>query len=69
MGGTPDGGCAVVPHTRKMIIPKHGTHRIKPTLSDHQKQIRFFTGLAMFISFLFVGAFVWLMNQTSYISR
>ncbi len=49
-----------------MMMPKPDLHRTKPTLSDYQKQIRFFTGLAFLVSLLFVGAFIWYLSRPSF---
>jgi hypothetical protein len=35
-------------------------------LSAHQKQMRFFTALALFAGFLFIVAIFWLANRASY---
>ena len=47
------------------IMPNHEPRRSKPARSAHQKQIRFLTGLAVFISLLLVTAMFWLLNRTS----
>jgi hypothetical protein len=45
----------------------HSTHRRKPELSGHQKQIRFFTRMAIILcSLLTLGAF-WLANRPVHI--
>jgi hypothetical protein len=43
------------------------TCRRKPSLSEHQKQIRFFTGLMVGLCALFAVAFFWLMGRSSFI--
>jgi hypothetical protein len=40
--------------------------RRKRSLSAHQKQMRFFTGLFLFICFLLAVALFWLLNQPSF---
>jgi hypothetical protein len=44
----------------------HAIRRRKPNLSAHQKQIRFLTGLSVFISLLFVIALFWLVNRSNF---
>jgi len=41
---------------------QNNVRRRKPVLSDHQKQIRFLTGLSVVISFLFAAGIFWLVN-------
>lgn len=41
----------------------HISHRKKPDLSAYQNEIRFLTGLAVFISFLLAVAILWLVNS------
>jgi len=48
------------------IMTYHDIRRRKPILSAHQKQIRFLTGLAGFISFLFVAAIFWVLNRPGF---
>jgi len=43
--------------------------RIKPSLSIHQKQIRFFIGLSVVVSTLIVILIFWLLNRQSFIPR
>jgi hypothetical protein len=43
----------------------HHTHREKPNLSLHQKQIRFFIGLFVGICALLAIAFFWLVSRLS----
>jgi hypothetical protein len=52
-----------------MLIPNNDARRKKPTLSAHQKQMRFFTGLALFISLLFVAAVFWFLNRAGFYIR
>jgi hypothetical protein len=40
--------------------------RGKRSLSAHQKQMRFFTGLSLFLCFLVTVVLFWLLNQPSY---
>jgi len=37
----------------------------KPALSDHQKQMRFLTGLSMFVSLLIMTLLFWAVNWMS----
>jgi len=41
----------------------NNTRTRKPTVSAHQKQIRFLAGLLVFIGLLLVALFCWLVNQ------
>jgi hypothetical protein len=41
----------------------HATHRRKPELTGHQKQIRFLTRLAVVICSLVTLAFFWFVNR------
>lgn len=43
--------------------------RRKPVLSEHQKQIRFFTRLSLVICCLFTFAFFWFLNRPSFVTR
>jgi len=43
--------------------------RRKPILTEHQKQIRFLTGLLMGICALFAAAFFWLVSRPGFIPR
>jgi hypothetical protein len=45
----------------------HNAYRRKPCLSEHQKQIRFFTGLSVGICTLFAVVFFWLVSRLSFI--
>jgi hypothetical protein len=47
-------------------MPNDQYRRRKRDLSDHQKQMRFFTGLAILISSLLVLAFIWLLSRINY---
>jgi len=40
--------------------------RNKRSLSAHQKQMRFFTGLSLFLCMLLAAAIFWLLNQPAY---
>lgn len=62
MGETPHGQCALASHINNDAMPSRRTHKRKPTLSAHQKEIRFFTLLAMFAGILLFGACFWLLN-------
>jgi hypothetical protein len=41
----------------------------KPAPSAHQKQIRFLTGLSMFIWFMVIAAFFWYFTRSSPMNR
>jgi len=45
----------------------HHTRRGKPSLSEHQKQIRFFIGLFVAICTLLAILFFWLVNRPDFI--
>ena len=45
------------------IMSSHARHRRKPALTGHQKQIRFFTRMAVFIFSLLTLAGFWLANR------
>jgi hypothetical protein len=47
----------------------HNTCGRKPCLSEHQKQMRFFTRLLVGICALFAVVFFWLVNRSSIIPR
>jgi hypothetical protein len=47
-------------------MPSNTIRRRKPMLSAHQKQIRFFTRLALCTGFLLVAGIFWLVNRASY---
>jgi hypothetical protein len=47
----------------KNAVQYQTTWRRKPFLSEHQKQIRFLTGLSVGICTLAAIAFFWLMNR------
>jgi hypothetical protein len=49
-----------------MNLPVRTGRRPKPELSAHQKQIRFFTGLAMALGFILFGAVFWFFNQSGF---
>jgi len=51
------------------IMAHQTTRRRKPVLSDHQKQIRFFTRLSVVICSLFAVALFWLLSRTSFITH
>lgn len=44
-------------------MSNHANPSRKRALSDHQKQMRFFTGLAIIVSFLIMGVLFWLVNR------
>jgi hypothetical protein len=50
-----------------IIMGNHHTRRGKPSLSLHQKQIRFFIGLSVGICALFAIVFFWLVNRPGFI--
>jgi hypothetical protein len=50
-------------------MPNHAPHRRKPAPSAHQKQIRFLTGLSMFIWFMVIAAFFWYFTRSSPMTR
>jgi hypothetical protein len=47
-------------------MPNRSARRKKPELSAHQKQMRFFIRMGVFVSFLFAMAFAWFMNRGSF---
>ena len=47
----------------------HNAYRRKPILSEHQKQMRFFTSLLVGFCALFAFVFFWLVNRSSIILR
>jgi hypothetical protein len=51
------------------IMAYQTTRRRKPVLSEHQKQIRFFTRLSVVLCALFALALLWLLNRTSFITH
>jgi hypothetical protein len=65
MGKTPDGGGTVVWRINGQIMANNSTRRRKPDLSAHQKQMRFFTRLSVFMGFVFIAAIFWLVNRSS----
>jgi hypothetical protein len=52
-----------------MIQPARPRRRLKPELSPHQKQMRFFTGLAMVVGFLLFGVVFWFFNRTDLVTN
>jgi hypothetical protein len=51
-----------------IIIMEHShVRRGKPSLSPHQKQIRFFIGLFVVVCTLLAILFFWLVNRSSFI--
>lgn len=49
------------------IMGHHHTRRGKPSLSEHQKQIRFFIGLSVGICALVAIVFFWLVSRAGFI--
>jgi hypothetical protein len=49
-----------------IIMGHHHTHREKPSLSLHQKKIRFFIVLFVVICTLFAIAFFWLVSRLNF---
>ncbi len=56
-------------HNQGMIQPARPRRRLKPELSPHQKQMRFFTGLAMVVGFLLFGVVFWFFNRTDLVTN
>ncbi|HTB85045.1 MAG TPA: hypothetical protein VK742_15430 [Candidatus Sulfotelmatobacter sp.] len=51
-----------------MNQPARTRRRPKPELSAHQKQMRFFTCLAMAVGFILFAAIFWFINRTSLVT-
>jgi|GEM_PF-5786439 hypothetical protein len=47
-------------------MPSRRTQKRKPTLSAHQREIRFFTRLSVFAGILLFGAFFWFLNRPGF---
>jgi len=50
----------------RITMPYHTIRRRKRSLSAHQKQIRFLTGLSMTMSFLLFVALFWFLNRPGF---
>ena len=50
-------------------MSQHAIHRRKPELSAHQKQMRFLTGLSMFVCMLVAVLLFWAVNRPNFISH
>jgi len=50
-----------------MNQPARTRRRPKPELSPHQKQMRFFTGLAMAVGFILVAVLFWFFNRPGFL--
>ena len=53
----------------KGTMPDNATRRRKLELSDHQKQIRFFTRLSVVICSSVVFVFFWFMSRSNFITH
>jgi hypothetical protein len=47
-------------------MPYHNIRRKKRNLSEHQKRIRFLTGLSIFMVFAFMVTIFWIANRSSF---
>jgi hypothetical protein len=52
----------------RKIMPARNLRR-KKNLSAHQKQMRFFTRMAMFIGLVFALGILWLINRENFFTR
>ena len=53
-------------HIMQAVMVKSYSRRRKPDLSLHQKQMRFFTRVAVCVAFGFIFCVFWLVNRPGY---
>jgi hypothetical protein len=54
---------------KEHFMPYYPIRRRKRSLSEHQKQIRFWTGLSMTMSVLLFAVFFWYLNRQDFLTR